>query len=169
MTTNGPRIAPGTRKEVGLLGFVVSWVSGRVSGTGPPNLFLTLGRNRKLFRGWLHFAGRLMPGGRLPRRETEMIILRVAHARECAYEIAHHTHLAQRAGVDDSAPTARDEVLLHATDELLATRDLSDAAWDALGQYLDDRERLEFLFLVGHYDMLATTINTLRVETDARR
>ena len=50
-TSAGPRIAPGTRRDVGWLGWVVSAVSGRVSGTGPPNLFLTLGRHRALFRG----------------------------------------------------------------------------------------------------------------------
>ena len=59
---------------------------------------MTLGRHRPLFRGWLRFAGRLMPGGKLPRRETEMVILRVAHLRQCAYEFEHHARLARRAG-----------------------------------------------------------------------
>ena len=169
MSKGLPRITPGGRRDIGVIGWVISWVSGRVSGTGPPNLFLTLGRNRKLFKGWLHFAGRLMPGGRLPRRETEMVILRVAHTRECEYEIAHHTHLAKKAGLDGSPPTERDQALLTAVDELLATRDMSDAAWATLGRHLDDRERIELLLLVGHYDMLATAINTLRIEPDARR
>ena len=61
MTT--PRVAPGTRQDVGLLAWAVSDVAGRVAGTGPPHLFLTLGRHRRLFRGWLRFACRLMPGG----------------------------------------------------------------------------------------------------------
>ena len=69
------------------------------AGTSPPNLFLTLGRHRKLFRGWLRFAGRLMPGGKLPRRETELVILRVAHLRSCQYEFDHHVHLGRRAGL----------------------------------------------------------------------
>ncbi|MBV8385841.1 MAG: carboxymuconolactone decarboxylase family protein, partial [Acidimicrobiia bacterium] len=81
-----PRIAPGDLRDVGVVNWVVSAVSGRVAGTGPPNLFLTLGRNRALFRGWLHFAGRMMPGGKLPRRDTELVILRVAHLRNCEYE-----------------------------------------------------------------------------------
>jgi alkylhydroperoxidase family enzyme len=52
-------------------------------GTGPPTLFLTLGRHHPLFSGWLRFARRLIPGGVLPRRETELVLLRVAHLCAC--------------------------------------------------------------------------------------
>ncbi|MEY2397358.1 MAG: hypothetical protein QOJ00_532 [Actinomycetota bacterium] len=178
---NEPRITPGARHDVGLVAWAVSWVSGRVSGRGPPNLFLTVARHRRLFFGWLHFAGRLMPGGRLPRRDTELVILRVAHTRRCAYEIAHHAHLARRAGLDaaavervagdgrDPAWSARQRTLLVAVDELLANRDLHDDTWRDLGEFLDDRQRIELLLLVGHYDMLATFANTLRVASDERR
>jgi AhpD family alkylhydroperoxidase len=176
-----PRIAPGTRRDVGLLGWVISAVSGRVSGTGPPNLFLTLGRHRKLFRGWLRFAGRLMPGGRLPRRETELVILRVAHLRACEYEFEHHVRLGARSGVTSAdvarvvsgpaAPgwSARERAILSAVDELHHDRDLSDAAWDALVAHLDERTAIELVFLVGHYEMLATSIAALRIAPDAPR
>ena len=75
-------------------------VSGRVAGhRRRPTSSSSLGRHRRLFRGWLRFAGRLMPGGKLPRRETELVILRVAHLRGCAYELEHHVHLGARAGI----------------------------------------------------------------------
>src|ERR671918_1319253 len=96
-----PRIAPGERSDIGWINWVIASVSGRVTGTTPPNLFRTLGRHRGLFRAWLMFAGRLMPGGKLPRRETELVILRVAHLRSCAYEFEHHVRLGRRAGVGD--------------------------------------------------------------------
>ena len=175
------RIAPGGRRDVGTIGWVIAAVSGRVSGTTPPNLFLTLGRHRKLFRGWLRFAGRLMPGGRLPRRETELVILRVAHLRSCAYEFDHHVHLGRRAGVtaDDVArlvegPDAagwspRERAVLRAVDELQRDRDLSDGTWTDLVALLDDREAIELLLLVGHYEMLATAIAALRIQPDTRR
>jgi AhpD family alkylhydroperoxidase len=181
VTTAGPRLAPGSRRDVGLLAWVISRISGRVSGTGPPNLFLTLGRHRRLFLAWAHFGGRLMPGGRLPRRDTELVILRVAHLRDCAYELEHHVHLAARAGIgaDDVARvragpeadgwTPRERALLVAVDQLHRDQDVDDAAWDALAAHLDERERLELVFLVGHYEMLATAIRTLRVQPDERR
>ena len=176
-----PRITPGGRRDVGLLAWVISRISGRVSGTGPPNLFLTLGRHRRLFLAWAHFGGRLMPGGRLPRRDTELVILRVAHLRECEYELEHHVHLAKRAGIGPAdvervleGPAAdgwtpRERAILVAVDQLHHDQDLADAAWDGLAAHLDERERLELLFLVGHYELLATTIRALRIEPDARR
>ena len=48
---------------------------------------------------WLGFARRLMPFGKLPRRDTELVILRVAHLRGCDYEWHHHVRLGKRAGV----------------------------------------------------------------------
>jgi AhpD family alkylhydroperoxidase len=140
-----------------------------------------MARQPKLFRGWLRFAGRLMPGGSLPRRDTELIILRVAHLRGCAYEVEHHVRLGKRAGVtaddveriqagpDDAGWPARERALLSAVDALIAERDLSDETWDELRAHLAEPQTIEFLLLVGHYDMLATFLLTLRVEPDRAR
>lgn len=175
------RIAPGGRREVGLFAWGFSHAAGRVAGTAPPNLFLTLGRNRKLFRGWLRFAGRLMPRGSLPRRETELVILRVAHLASCRYEFDHHVRLGRRAGLghDDFARvmqgpqadgwSARDRALLTAVDGLHDTRDLDDPAWETLRGHLDEREAIELCLLVGHYEMLAMAIAALRIQPDRAR
>ena len=90
------RITPGGRREVGLLVWLFSRLAGRVTGTQPPAVFLTLGRNRGLFWGWLHFAGRMMPGGKLPRRETELVILRVATLARSDYELTQHRRIGRR-------------------------------------------------------------------------
>ena len=91
-----PRIAPGSRTEVGTFAWAFAHLAGRVIRSDPPHLFLTMGRRPALFRGWLRFAARLTPRGRLPRRETELVILRVAHLRDCAYEFEHHVRLGRR-------------------------------------------------------------------------
>jgi AhpD family alkylhydroperoxidase len=175
------RIAPGGRREVGLFTWTLAHVAGWVGGTGPLNLFLTLGRQRKLFRGWLRFAGRLMPGGRLPRRESELVILRVAHLRENRYELGHHTRLGRRAGLDDAALarvaegsqadgwSPRERAVLAAVEGLHRDGDLDDPTWAALRSHLDEREAIELCLLAGHYEMLATTIATLRIEPERRR
>ena len=74
-----PRIAPGTLREIGPLNALIARAIGVATRSGPPNIFTTLARHRRLFRRWLRFAGALMPGGRLPRVDTELLILRVAH------------------------------------------------------------------------------------------
>lgn len=175
------RIAPGGRREVGLGTWLLSHGAGLAAGTAPPNLFLTLGRHRRLFRGWLRFAGRLMPGGRLPRRETELVILRVAHLRGCAYEFDHHVHLGRRAGVDDhdvadvvegpTAPawSARERAILAVVDALHHEGDVDDDTWAAMRAHLSERDAIELCLLAGHYEMLATTITALRIEPEARR
>lgn len=179
--TGAPRITPGNRREVGAFAYGFARIAGLVTRTNPPNLFLTMGRAPKLFRGWLRFAGRLMPGGSLPRREAELVILRVAHLRGCDYEFEHHVRLGKRAGigktelaqvvVGPSAEgwTARERAILTAVDELVATDDLSDETWAALRQYLDEKHVVEFVLLVGHYEMLATFLLTLRVRPDRHR
>jgi AhpD family alkylhydroperoxidase len=175
------RIPPGDRKALGLRVWAFSRVAGRVTGTEPPAIFTTLGRNRRMFWGWLHFAGRLMPGGKLPRRESELVILRVAHLAGSAYEFEHHVRLGRRAGVSRADVdrvvagsgatgwTARERALLTAVDELHQTRDVSDATWSELSAHLDDARLVELLMLVGHYEMLATTLHTLRVAPDRPR
>jgi alkylhydroperoxidase family enzyme len=73
------------------------------------------------------------------------------------------------AGPDAPGWTSRERALLAAADRLVADRDLDDDAWRALRAELDDREAIELCMLVGHYDMLATVLGTLRVQTDVPR
>jgi AhpD family alkylhydroperoxidase len=176
-----PRIAPGGRRNVGLLTWAFGRIAARAIGTTrPPNLFMTLGRHRGLFRAWLWFAGRLMPRGKLPRRDTELVILRVAHLRGCEYEWDHHVELGRRAGVGQAdlrrvaeGPgadgwTPREQAILGAVDELHASGDLADGPWVELAEHLDQLELIELVLLAGHYEMLATAIKSLRIQPDAR-
>jgi AhpD family alkylhydroperoxidase len=175
------RIQPGSLRQAGPFAWGFARVAGLVAGTNPPRLFLTMGRSHKLFRGWLRFAGRLMPRGNLPRRDTELIILRVAHLRRCAYEFEHHVRLGKRAGVtaedvarvqqgpDADGWSPREAALLTAVDQLHHTQDLDDPTWSRLRAHLDEADAVEFLLLVGHYEMLATFLLTLRVEPDRPR
>lgn len=152
-----------------------------LTGTGPPNLFTTLARHRRLFRPWLRFAGALMPGGVLPRADTELLILRVAHVTGCEYEWGHHQRLALTAGLKaadvlrvregPAAPewSERQRLLLSAADELLAERMLSASLWSELRPRLSDAQLIELCMLVGHYEMLAMTINSLGVVPDTVR
>ncbi len=175
------RIAPGTVRDLGPLIWAFARIAGRATGTQPPAIFTTLGRGRGLFWGWLHFAGKLMPGGKLPRRETELVILRVAVLRGCDYEFEHHVRLGRRAGVDaedverirvgstSEGWQPHERLLMRITEELIGTRDLTDSTWGELRASYDERTAIELLLLIGHYDMLATTLMTLRIAPDPRR
>jgi AhpD family alkylhydroperoxidase len=176
-----PRIAPGTRADIGFANHMLARVIGFATGGNPPNVFTTLARHRRLFRRWIRFAGALMPGGRLPRADTELLILRVSHLASCDYEWHHHERLARSAGLtaDDvervrlgpDAPgwSERQRLLLRAADELHDRRTISDGLWSDLQAQLDERGLIELCMLVGHYEMLAGTLNALRVQPDRMR
>jgi alkylhydroperoxidase family enzyme len=167
--------------DIGRVNLLIARVLGAAVGSGPPAVFTTLARHRRLFRRWLWFAGGLMPGGVLPRADSELVILRVAHNCGSSYEWVQHERLAVAAGLTTAAVSRvrsgataegwsdRQRLLLAAADELHASRDLSDATWDALRPLLSDAELIELCMLVGHYEMLAMTLNSLRVQPDTFR
>lgn len=174
-----PRVAPGNRRQIGALNAAIVWVLGRATGGRPPNIFTTLARHRGLFRRWLWFAGALMPGGKLPRRDSELVILRVADNTGCAYEWGHHERLGQRAGLSAEEVervrsgagaegwSPRQRLLLRAADEMHAEGEIGDELWASLAAELDERLLIELCMLIGHYEMLAMTLKTLRVQPEA--
>jgi AhpD family alkylhydroperoxidase len=173
------RIRPGTRREIGLVNAGIVRVLGLATSGRPPNVFTTLARHHGLFRRWLWFAGALMPGGKLPRRDTELVILRVAHNTGCEYEWGHHERLGKRAGLSGeeiarvrkgtAAPgwSERQLLLLGAADELHADGRIGDELWARLSAQLDEVLLIELCMLIGHYEMLAMTLNSLGVEPES--
>lgn len=175
-----PRIPPGDRGEIGVVNDALVRLIGLGAGGGRPNVFATLARHRRLFRRWLAFAGALMPGGRLPRRDSELVILRVAHRCRCDYEWHHHVRLGRLAGLSaeeieaaQTGPAAaildqRQRAILCAVDELHDGQDIGEATWQELRRAgLGDDDLVELCLLAGHYTMLAGTLNSLRVQPDA--
>lgn len=174
-----PRVAPGTRAQIGPVNALICAVIARgARADRPPNVFTTLARHRSLFRGWLRFAGRLMPRGTLPRRDTELVILRVSANCGSDYEWGHHVALGKRAGLTDEqiarvgeGPEAdgwdeHERALLRAVDELDRDRVISEETWAALRRRYDERQMIELCLLAGHYTMLAGALSSLGVRPE---
>jgi AhpD family alkylhydroperoxidase len=173
-----PRITPGSRHEVGWVNAGIVRLLGLATDGKPPRIFTTLARHRGLFRRWLWFAGGLMPGGKLPRKETELVILRVAHNTGCEYEWSHHERIGKRVGLDageiarvreGSAAAGwspRRALVLEAADELHTDGEIGEELWARLAGTFSEVELIELCMLIGHYEMLAMTLNSLRVEPD---
>jgi AhpD family alkylhydroperoxidase len=178
MGSEMPRIAPGDRQQLGWLNAGIARLAGLATRGQPPRIFTTMGRHRRLFRRWLWFAGALMPGGKLPRASTELVILRVAHNTGSDYEWSQHERIGARAGLSEQeikhvrigpdAPgwSERQELLLRAADEMHERRQIGDELWAKLARHFDDVLLIEICMLIGHYEMLAMTLNTLRVEPE---
>ena len=176
---SAPRITPGARRDIGSLNAAIVHVIGKAMGGRPPNVMTTLARHRGLFRRWLFYGAKLMPGGRLPRSESELVILRVAHNTGSAYEWDQHEKIGRLAGLSAEevervrqGPAAegwspRQALILRAVDELHSGHDLSDETFAALRAELSEVEVIELCLLTGHYVGLAMTLNALRVVPDA--
>ena len=173
-----PRIPSGTRRELGLFGWMFCTLAARVWGVPEFHLFTALAQHKRLFWSWLPFSGVLLYRGRLPKQDTEVAILRVGHLRGCQYELQQHRRLALRRGVDETTQaevfawpnedglSERMRALLTGVDELVANRTLSEQSWQRLSEHLDRPQLIEFVILVGQYDALAMTLTTFGVPLD---
>lgn len=176
-----PRIEPGVGMELSPVAWLAAKIGARTMGTDDVRLFSTLGRVRRLFPAWLLYSGMMMPFGVLSRQDTELVILRVAHLRGSAYERRHHEHLGARVGLsaDEIKRTTADPetagwperttAMLQVADEMIATKDVSDATWARVASHLRERELIALCMLIAQYDGLATTLQVLRVQGDRRR
>ncbi len=147
---------------------------------GATNIFATFVRHPGLFRRWLPFGGKLM-AGKLPARDRELLILRTGWNCRSDYEWAQHVRIARAVGVtedeigrvrsggqagEDEGWSGLDALLMQAADELHGDACLSDATWAALADHYDEQQLIELPMLVGHYHLVAFTLNSLGVQVE---
>jgi 4-carboxymuconolactone decarboxylase len=142
------------------------------------NVLGTLAHHPTLTRAYHTFNGHILFGTTLSERQRELLVLRVAAVRECAYEWAQHVVLARDAGLDrdeiariTDGPEASgwsplDGAMVAAVDELLGEARIADATWAVLAAGLDDQQLLDLVFTVGAYDVLAMALMSFGVELD---
>ncbi|OBH89524.1 MULTISPECIES: carboxymuconolactone decarboxylase family protein [unclassified Mycobacterium] len=144
-------------------------------GAESNNALSTLAHHPALAKAFLRFNVHLLTSSTLPPRIRELAILRVAHRRDCAYEWSHHVRMAKDEGItDDEIAAVRrgeaadefDRAVIAGVDELEEKSQLSDETWAALGQRLDDQQRMDFVFTVGCYAALAMAFNTFGVQLE---
>jgi hypothetical protein len=70
------------------------------------------------------------------------------------------------AGPEAAGWTPRQSLLLRAADELRSEARISRSTWDGLATYLTERQLIELPMLVGHYHLLAFTLNSLQVQPE---
>jgi alkylhydroperoxidase family enzyme len=154
-------------------------VAGVVKAIGPLHVITTIARHRELFRAWIGLGTMLLTKGTLPARDRELAILRTAHNAACTYEWTHHVTPGRDAGLTDGEITAlesgldehrwgpRDQAVVAAADELHFSGTLNDRSWAALTEHFDEPGLIELIMLIGHYQMIAYTLNALSVQLEA--
>ena len=144
------------------------------------NALATFANHPALTKAFLKFNVHLLFSSTLPPRIRELAILRVAHRRDCEYEWTQHVALAKREGItDDEIAAVRrcgdgtadnfeafERAAITGVDELEEKSRLSDETWAALGERLDDRQRMDYVFTVGCYATVAMAFNTFGIELE---
>ncbi len=178
MTKSVERVRSDRRlRDLGFVNWVICRVAARSVHAKHMHLFNVLGQHKRLFWVWLPFSGVLLGMGKLPRRDTELVILRVGHLRGCTYELQHHSRIGKHHGLDNDLQqriatgprpkgVTREETLLRIVDELVNDRTLSPTSHKWLAHFYSPAQIIEFCMLVGQYDALATTIAALQIPLD---
>ncbi|MQY18733.1 carboxymuconolactone decarboxylase family protein [Nocardia macrotermitis] len=142
------------------------------------NLLGTLARYPALAQPFLTFNRHLLSGTSLTARQRELLVLRVAHLRQCGYEWAQHVILGERAGLTAeeitriaAEPVAAewkplDRAMLAAVDELLAEGIIAEPTWAALSGELTEDQLMDLVFTVGTYAMVAMALRSFGIEPE---
>lgn len=142
------------------------------------NVMGFLAHHPELTAAYNHLVSHALYFTTISIRQRELLILRVAHLRDAAYEWAQHAYQAQVAGVTPEelaqlrvgpdAPGWSDleRALLSAVDELVANARIADGTYNALAIELDARQLMDVVFVVGTYELFAMATRTFDVELD---
>ncbi|MCJ7859462.1 carboxymuconolactone decarboxylase family protein [Corynebacterium kalidii] len=184
-STEGPTrmVRPGEKvpgmRETGVVNHLIARIGAKVQGTETMGVFSTIGRARRMFVPWLVYSATMMPFGYLSRKETELVILRVAHLKGSEYEAAHHRKLGASVGLsaeeitamegESHGQTRRRGVILDAAEQIVLEGEVDESTWSALASYLSDREIVALVMLVTNYAGLATALSVLGTPVDRKR
>ena len=143
------------------------------------NVFRTLANHPDAAKAFLVYGNHIL--GRtntLPRRERELVVLRVGYLCRAGYEWAQHGPIGVQCGLTwdeveriKAGPTATgwselDRLLLQATDELHADQFITEPTWAELRKHLDDRQSVDLIFTAGQYTQVCLLLNSLGVQLD---
>ncbi|OBA58684.1 carboxymuconolactone decarboxylase [Mycobacterium sp. 1100029.7] len=147
----------------------------RANPTGAGNVLSTLVRHPDLTRAYLPFNAYLLIRNTLSPRVREVALLRVVRRRDCDYLWSHHLPIAHRAGLteadidgirDGKLTGATDQVVLSAVDDLVDRGTIATPVWTELGRHFSDQERMDLVFTIGGYVLLAMAVNTFGIQEE---
>ncbi len=139
------------------------------------NVIGTLARHPALTHAFLTFNTQMLLRSTLSTRVREVAVLRAALNSRSDYLWDHHVPLAQRAGLTPAeiegiraghAASPVDALVVRAADELDVDKTLTDETWAALGEHFDEQQRMDLVFTVGCYQLLALAVNTFGIEPE---
>jgi alkylhydroperoxidase family enzyme len=177
---DGPRIEAVPNEEIDPQARAIVDAIRASAGAGPavvmPEYMRVVIKHPEIFRCQMDL-GTVLFEGRIPARERELAVLRVAWLSQSPYEWGQHVEIGGRYGLTSeeiariiqgsSAPEwgEHEAAILRGVEELLADYALSDATWEVLAKSWDEAQLIEFPMMVGQYVATAFVQNSLRIPT----
>ncbi len=178
-----PRIAPLAPDEfpeeaLAMTGKLRQIGSGRpppTSVTEVPEVVAIMLRHPELYGRQVEMGIQVSPRGALAFRDRELVILRIGWLCQAPFEWGEHVKKGKEAGLTSeeiervtqgssaSGWNEHERAILKAVEELFEQAMISDATWDALSKRFDDKQLIELPILVGHYQAIAYSQNSLRL------
>jgi alkylhydroperoxidase family enzyme len=138
--------------------------------------FRTVANNPGVARVAFSQLMQLLENNRLDTRLRELMIMRIGWVTGSAYEWTQHWRVATTAGIppedvlavrdwrNSDRLSAADRAILAATDESLAGKSISDAAWAEVTKHVTDPgEQVEFIIAMGNWLMFSMLFRNLRI------
>ena len=151
------------------------------TSSGRLNIYRTLGRKPKAANAFLTWGRYVLRESSLDDRRKEIAILRIGWLCKSGYEFAQHSRLAARAGMtpaeieciktgpEAEAWKAGERAILRAADELHGGHFIGEPTWRALGDFLSDEQRMDLVYVVGHYTQVCMILNTFGIQLEEGR
>jgi 4-carboxymuconolactone decarboxylase len=180
VTTEPPRLAPLPQEdwdERARSSLSALLPAERANARDAGNVLATMVRHPDLTGAYLRFNAYLLRDSTLSARVREVALLRIVHRRNCGYLWTHHVPIAERAGLSPAEielircgelVDEADSAVVRAVDELDESSTVSDATWETLGRHFDDPQRMDLVFTIGGYGLLAMAVNTFGIEDEDR-
>ena len=143
-----------------------------------PHVITTLMRNMPLFTSFNVLGRYIMSDSSLEPRLREILIMRVGWNTNCEYQWGQHVrmsasagltsedHVRIKAGAGAEGWTELESALITAVDELITDTMISDKTWATLSRHLSTEQLTDTIFTVGHYNMVAMSLNSLGVQPE---
>ena len=177
MRLNAPRIAPTNPAD---------WTDEQKEVAAPIvahgkllNIFRTQLAHPDAMRGFLGLGSYVLSRrNSLPKRERELVILRVGYLCRSGYEWTQHHAIGLRAGLTAAeiesikqgadAPnwSAADRALIHASDDLHNDQFISNATWAELCAHFSQKQCIDVIYTAGQYTLVSMFLNSIGVQLD---
>jgi AhpD family alkylhydroperoxidase len=142
-------------------------------GHPPVEMLQAMSLRPEILRAFAGFGGAVYPGGLLPRRVKELVIITASESNACQFCTESHCDLVDIAGIlveplrlvaDPRELEPRERLAVEYTRAAMADSNaIPESLERALAAAFSDPERVELAFLVGYITMLNTFNNLLGV------